>query len=63
MAYETPINKGGSKQKPEQYRLVCLMLHKMKIFESIIKKKSLKHLIENDIFNKGQHGFVPGRSM
>ena len=62
MAYVTPIHKGGSKQKPEQYRPVSLTSHIMKIFERVIKKEILKHLTENEMFNKGQHGFVPGRS-
>ena len=62
MAYVTPIHKGGSKQKPEQYRPVSLTSHIMKVFERVIKKKIMTHLIENDMFNKGQHGFVPGRS-
>ena len=34
----------------------------MKVFERVIKKKIIKHLIDNQKFNKGQHGFVPGRS-
>ena len=34
----------------------------MKVFERVIKKKILSHLVENKMFNKGQHGFVPGRS-
>ena len=34
----------------------------MKIFERVIKKEILKHLTENEMFNNGQHGFVPGRS-
>ena len=37
--------------------------HIMKIFERVIKKEIMKHLTENELFNKGQHGFVPGRSM
>ena len=62
MAYVTPIHKGGSKQKPEQYRPVSLTSHIMKIFERVIKKELMKHLTENEMFNRGQHGFVPGRS-
>ena len=62
MAYVTPIHKGGSKQKPEQYRPVSLTSHIMKIFERVIKKKIMSHLIEKNLFNSGQHGFVPGRS-
>ena len=34
----------------------------MKIFERVIKKELIKHLTENEMFNKRQHGFVPGRS-
>merc|ERR1712183_863055 len=33
-----------------------------KVFERVIKKKIIKHLIEKQKFNDGQHGFVPGRS-
>ena len=33
MAYVTPIHKGGSRQKPEQYRPVSLTSHIMKVFE------------------------------
>ena len=62
LAHVTPIHKGGSRQKPEQYRPVSLTSHIMKIFERVIKKKIMKHLIKNQTFNDGQHGFVPGRS-
>ena len=62
MAYVTPIHKGGSKQKPEQYRTVSLTSHIMKIFERVIKKQIMKHLIEIDMFNKGQNGFITDRS-
>ena len=34
LAYVTPIHKGGSRQKPEQYRPVSLTSHVMKVFES-----------------------------
>ena len=33
LAYVTPIHKGGSRQKPEQYRPVSLTSHVMKVFE------------------------------
>ena len=62
LAYITPIHKGGSRQKPEQYRPVSLTSHLMKVFERVIKKKIIKHLIEKQKLNDGQHGFVPGRS-
>ena len=62
LAYITPIHKGGSRQKPEQYRPVSLTSHVMKVFERVIKKKIIKHLTEKQKCNDGQHGFVPGRS-
>ena len=62
LAYITPIHKGGSRQKPEQYRPVSLTSHVMKVFERVIKNKIIKHLTEKQKFNDGQHGFVPGRS-
>ncbi|CAL4061820.1 unnamed protein product, partial [Meganyctiphanes norvegica] len=34
----------------------------MKIFERVIKKYVLSHLINNNLLNEKQHGFVPGRS-
>merc|ERR1712030_51100 len=33
-----------------------------KVFERVIKMKIIKHLIEKQKFNDGQHGFVPRRS-
>ena len=45
LAYVTPIHKGGSKQNPEQYRPVSLTSHFMKVFERVIKKKIMAHLI------------------
>ena len=62
MANITPIHKGGAKTKPEQYRPVSLTSHLMKVFERVIKKHILLHLINNNLINEEQHGFVPGRS-
>ena len=62
LAYVTPIHKGGSRQKPEQYRPVSLTSHVMKVFERVIKKKIIEHLEKREKINDGQHGFVPGRS-
>merc|ERR1712066_523729 len=44
LAYVTPIHKGGSRQKPEQYRPVSLTSHVMKVFEWVIKTKIIEHL-------------------
>ena len=64
MAHISPIHKGGkkSKLKPENYRPVSLTSHIMKIFERVIAKNIIKHLSTNKLFNKNQHGFVPGKS-
>ena len=62
LAFITPIHKGGSKLRPENYRPVSLTSHIMKIFERVVKDQLIKHLIDHNLINQGQHGFVPGRS-
>ena len=62
LAYVTPIYKGGSKFKPENYRPVSLTSHIVKVFERVLKVKIIQHLTEHKLLNQGQHGFVPGRS-
>ena len=62
LAYVTPIYKGGSKFKPENYRPVSLTSHIVKVFERVLKVEIIKHLTEHKLLNQGQHGFVPGRS-
>merc|ERR1711867_251519 len=48
LAYVTPIHKGGSRQKPEQYRPVSLTSHNVKVFERVIKTKIIEHLKKNE---------------
>ena len=62
LAYVTPIHKGGSKLKPEQYRPVSLTSHIMKVFERVVKTRIMNHLLQQGLINPGQHGFVPGKS-
>ena len=62
LAYVTPIHKIGSKLKPKQYRPVSFTSHVMKVFERVIKRYIVKHLVQQNLINPGQHGFVPGRS-
>merc|ERR1712215_453762 len=62
LAYVTPIHKGGSRLNPENYRPVSLTSQIMKVFERVIKKKLTEHLRKEGLINKGQHGFVEGRS-
>ena len=51
MAYGMPIHKRGSKLKPERYRPVSLTSHIMKVFERVVKRDIMAHLIQNQ-FNK-----------
>jgi len=44
LAYVTPVHKGGSRLKPENYRPVSLTSHIMKIFERVIKIRLIEHL-------------------
>ena len=62
LAYITPTFKSGSRLEASNYRPVSLTSHIMKVYERVMKKNIMKHLIKNNLFNKGQHGFVPGKS-
>ena len=62
LAYVTPIHKGGSRMNPENYRPVSLTSHIMKVFERVIKVNLTEHLGKHRLINRGQHGFVEGRS-
>ena len=58
----TPIFKNsGSKCDPANYRPVALTSQLTKVFERILHKAILSHLIDNALINEGQHGFRPGR--
>ena len=41
---------------------MSLTSHIMKVFERVVKRDIMSHLIQNNLINPGQHGFVPGRS-
>merc|ERR1712121_440477 len=53
---------GGSRMNPENYRPVSLTSHIMKVFERVVKVNLIEHLGKHGLINKGQHGFVEGRS-
>jgi len=52
-----PIHKTGSKVKIENYRPISLQCSFGKIFERVIHDKITKHLEENSILSRTQHGF------
>ena len=62
MAYITPIHKGGERKNSERYRPASLTSYIMNIFERVLKKSIIEHLVENQAINRGQHGFALGRS-
>ena len=57
-----PIFKGGDQGDANNYRPVALTSHIAKVFEKVIRKKMVKHLEVNNLFNDSQHGFRAGRS-
>jgi len=58
----TPIFKKGSKAEPGNYRPVSLTSVCCKLLESIIRDGIMEHLLNNNLLNQSQHGFVPGKS-
>ena len=60
--YVTPIYKKGDRTDPANYRPVSLTSHIMKTFERVVRKNLVRHLEENTLINKNQHGFRKKRS-
>jgi len=58
----TPIFKKGSKAEPGNYRPVSLTSVCCKLLEGLLKSAIMKHLLENNLVNPSQHGFMAGRS-
>lgn len=61
-AIVTPVFKKGSHNKAENYRPISLTSIVCKVLESILKKKIVKHFVDQSLFAKEQHGFISGRS-
>ncbi|CAL4063640.1 unnamed protein product, partial [Meganyctiphanes norvegica] len=58
-----PIQKANSQHcHPKSYRPVSLTSHLIKIFERIVRAAIVKHLEDNDLLPRNQHGFISGRS-
>ena len=58
-----PIQKANSQRcHPKSYRPVSLTSHIIKVFERVLRSSIVKHLEENDLLPKNQHGFISGRS-
>ena len=58
-----PIQKANTQRcHPKSYRPVSLTSHIIKVFERIMRGSIVKHLVDNNLLPKNQHGFISGRS-
>ena len=57
----TSIHKKGAKNLPDNYRPVSITSVICKLMESIVRDQIVAHMVENNLFSKKQHGFVPWR--
>ena len=58
-----PIQKANSQRcHPKSYRPVSLTSHIIKVFERVLRSSIVKHLDDNNLLPKNQHGFIAGRS-
>ena len=62
LANISPLYKKGSRLLAENYRPVSLTSVPCKILEGVIKDKIMKHLNEDNLITKVQHGFVKRKS-
>ena len=57
-----PVHKKGSRAIAANYRSVSLTSHVIKIYERVLRKQMVAHLVENNLLNSKQHGFRSGKS-
>ena len=58
----TPVHKSGSLKSVSNYRPISLTSIVSKVLEKIIKNAINTFLLENDLLNSTQHGFMPKKS-
>jgi hypothetical protein len=61
-AHVFPVHKSGPKNIISNYRPISLTSLSYKILERLLSSRFLYHLKNNDLLNRSQHGFLPGRS-
>ena len=62
LAMVNPLDKGGDRTDPANFRPIALTNHLTKIFERILKSELVTFLEANNLMNPTQHGFRSGRS-
>ena len=60
-SYITPIFKGGCKTDPANYRGICLSSSVGKLFCSILNRRLVNYLTENNMYVNNQIGFREGQ--
>ena len=58
----TPLFKKGSRNKPENYRLVSLTSVVCKLLETLIRDHMVEFFVKHKLINTSQHGFLKARS-
>lgn len=58
VAIVKPLHKGGNKQDPSNYRPIAILPIAGKIFEYVMVDRWHEHLLNNNIVNDSQFGFV-----
>ena len=58
----TPIHKSGSMKLVSNYRPISLTSIVSKLLEKILKKAITKHIMENELLQSSQHGFMAKKS-
>ena len=62
LAYISAIFKKGNRHQAVNYCPISLTSVVCKLMETLLKHAFVKHLEDNDLLSKKQHGFVKGRS-
>ena len=58
----SPIFKKGSRRLASNYRPISLTAVLCKVMESFVRDVIMKHLLDNNLLTRKQHGFISGRS-
>ena len=61
-AFVVPVQRGGDRSSPSNFRPVSLTSHIIKTLERVVRKTLANHLEVNNKFNPAHHGFRNNRS-